>query len=82
MFGNDGMMHSFDGEVKMELSEVPENGALLKMNVAGITMDFGAMIEEVVAGDGAGAVEEETRSPSETQGLEGMGKTPEVPVGK
>ncbi|KAH7380241.1 hypothetical protein DE146DRAFT_289599 [Phaeosphaeria sp. MPI-PUGE-AT-0046c] len=84
MFGNDGMMHSFDGEVKMELSEVPESGALLKMNVGGITMDFGAMIDEVVAGDNAidGDEDTERRTRSESRGLEGLGKTPEVPVGE
>jgi hypothetical protein len=48
MFGND-MLGSFDTEVKMDLAEIPESAALLKMNVGGVTVDFAAMIEEVVA---------------------------------
>lgn len=77
MFGSDTMMHSFDNDVKIEMNDVPESSALLKMNVGGITVDFAAMIEEVVSNNN-GDQQEAEQSPEDQS--QGMGQTPEVPI--
>jgi hypothetical protein len=78
MFDNDMLLHSYDNDVKMDMNDVPETAALLKMNVGGITVDFAAMIEEVVAHNGDGHEQEASSSPeSQSQGI---GNTPEVPA--
>jgi hypothetical protein len=47
------------------------------MNVGGITVDFAAMIEEVVSNNN-GDQQEAEQSPENQS--EGLGQTPEVPV--
>jgi hypothetical protein len=71
MFNTD-MLGSFDTEVKMDLAEIPESAALLKMNVGGVTVDFAAMIEEVVANnqresEGSSSEEESPAQTNEVQ---------------
>jgi hypothetical protein len=77
MFSSDNMLHSFDNDIKMEMNDVHESAALLKMNVGGITVDFAAMIEEVVSNNN-GDQQEAEQSPENQS--EGLGQTPEVPV--
>jgi hypothetical protein len=81
MFESDPMLGSFDNDIKMEMNEMSESSALLKMHVGGVTVDFAAMIEEVVAHNTADSHDQDstsTHSP-ETQSSN-IGKTPEVPV--
>ncbi|KAH4067857.1 hypothetical protein HBH64_098870 [Parastagonospora nodorum] len=77
MFGSDSMLHSFDNDVKMELNNGQETAALLKMNVGGITMDFAAIIEEVVANNNGEQQDTETAISPEDQS-QGLGQTPEM----
>lgn len=82
IFGSDLLMPGLgDGEQRMESVDGQDNTALLKMNVGGITVDFSAMIEDVV-GDGnkdtnVDMVEVRKNSDTESQSL---AKTPEVPA--
>ncbi|KAL5119864.1 hypothetical protein ACEQ8H_002225 [Pleosporales sp. CAS-2024a] len=79
MFGSDAMLHSFDHEVKMEMNHGHEGTALLKMNVGGLSMDFAAIIEEVVANNN---VEQGQRAKSPEESSQGPGQTPEAQVGE
>lgn len=63
MFGNDTMMTDFENgskRVSMDTSDGHEAAALLKMSVGGVTVDFAAMIEEVVANNNGEIHEQET----------------------
>jgi hypothetical protein len=70
----------------------PDAAALLKMNVGGMTVDFAAMIEEVVGVANKGTEAKAAMSKNAEAGIklepkspedecEGMGKTPEEPTG-
>jgi hypothetical protein len=78
MFDNDTLMGNYDNDVKMDMNDVPETATLLKMNVGGITVDFAAMIEEVVANNNGDAQEQEASHSPDSQS-QGVGQTPEVP---
>lgn len=87
MFGNDNLMDSMgSGEAQgsrhasMDFTtDGPDATALLKMNVGGITVDFAAMIEDVVS-----APREEDEDAKATMSLEDrsrrVGLTPEGPA--
>jgi hypothetical protein len=81
MFSSDTMMGNLESgahQLSMDMHGVPEHAALLKMNVNGITVDFAAMIEEVVASND-GEFSEDGLVKSEVES-ETMGQTPEMPV--
>jgi hypothetical protein len=61
------------------MNEAPEAATLLKMSVGGITVDFAAMIEEVVANNNGDAQEQEASQSPDSQS-QGVGQTPEVPA--
>jgi hypothetical protein len=79
MFDNDALMGNYDDDVKMDMNEAPEAATLLKMSVGGITVDFAAMIEEVVANNNGDAQEQEASQSPDSQS-QGVGQTPEVPA--
>lgn len=71
----------------MDFSDAPDAAALLKMNVGGITVDFAAMIEQVVGAqrdqDGNGYEDAETKatlSPRTSGSSRGLGTTPKGPA--
>ncbi|KAH7092274.1 hypothetical protein FB567DRAFT_557814 [Paraphoma chrysanthemicola] len=81
MFGSDHMMADYQ-DVKPsqdELNEGAERTTLLKMNVGGITVDFAAMIEEVVSHN-HGDAHEENNGVSPEADSQGLGRTPEGPA--
>ncbi|KAF2029205.1 hypothetical protein EK21DRAFT_68085 [Setomelanomma holmii] len=81
MFGNDAMMADFQ-DPKPNIAELNggmEKATLLKMNVGGITVDFAAMIEEVVSNNNEDAQEQESEVSRETES-QGLGRTPDVPT--
>ncbi|KAH8722697.1 hypothetical protein GQ44DRAFT_657937 [Phaeosphaeriaceae sp. PMI808] len=80
MFSNDAMLADFDNGAKgssMDLNDEPETTTLLKMNVGGVTVDFTAMIEEVVANNGD--LREQGTTRSLELGDQCLGNTPDVP---
>jgi hypothetical protein len=83
MFESDPILGSFDNGVKMEMNDMPESSTLLKMQVGGVTVDFAAMIEEVVANNVTDSHDQESTSAQspETQSSN-IARTPEVPVGE
>ncbi|KAF1849291.1 uncharacterized protein K460DRAFT_394150 [Cucurbitaria berberidis CBS 394.84] len=84
IFGSDTLLHDMESGSKhadMEFDDGPDATALLKMNVGGVTVDFAAMIEEVVSAANQGAdmdVQPAPKSP-EAQSSE-VGKTPDEPA--
>jgi hypothetical protein len=81
MFSSDALMGNLESgahQLSMDMHDVPEHAALLKMNVNGITVDFAAMIEEVVANNN-GEFDEDQLVKSEAES-ETMGQTPELPA--
>tara|TARA_R110002003_G_scaffold171_9_gene13949 strand:+ start:7834 stop:9594 length:1761 start_codon:yes stop_codon:yes gene_type:complete len=81
MFGSDTMITDFQ-DIKpnqVELNDGVEKTTLLKMNVGGITVDFAAMIEEVVSNDNGDAQEQDNDVSPEADS-QGLGRTPEVPA--
>ncbi|KAH7068320.1 hypothetical protein BKA63DRAFT_521559 [Paraphoma chrysanthemicola] len=81
MFGSDAMMADYE-DVKPsqgDLNEGVEKTTLLKMNVGGITVDFAAMIEEVVSHN-HGDADEQDNGVSPEADSQGLGRTPEVPA--
>jgi hypothetical protein len=81
MFGSDTIMGNLESgahQMSMDMNDGQETAALLKMNVGGITVDFAAMIEEVVANN-AGEYHEDISVKSETES-QSLGATPEVPA--
>jgi hypothetical protein len=88
IFGNETMMLDIENGSKRGSTDThggPDAAALLKMNVGGVTVDFAAMIEEVVStankdpeGDEESAQKPMPTSPeAESQSI---GKTPEEPA--
>lgn len=81
MFGSDTIMGNLEGgahQMSMDMHDGSENATLLKMNVGGITVDFAAMIEEVVANNNGDSQEHDmVKSEAESQSV---GKTPEIPA--
>lgn len=83
MFESDPMLGSFDNDIKMEMNDMPESSTLLKMQVGGVTVDFTAMIEEVVANNAADSNDQDsTSAQSPSTQSSNIAKTPEVPVGE
>ncbi len=90
IFGSDTIMSDADNNGSknssgMNADDGPDAATLLKMNVGGITVDFAAMIEEVVTtanNDNDGKEEKEVQIKSESPEAQsvGLAKTPEEPV--
>ncbi len=90
IFGSDTIMSDADNNSSknssgMNADDGPDAATLLKMNVGGITVDFAAMIEEVVTtanNDNDGKEEKEVQIKSESPEAQsvGLAKTPEEPV--
>jgi hypothetical protein len=94
IFGNESMVLNMEAGSKRGSTGVndgPDAAALLKMNVGGMTVDFAAMIEEVVsaANKDVGAIEnageamdEDVKPVAETPEVEsqGIATTPEAPA--
>jgi hypothetical protein len=90
VFGNETIMLDIENSSKhgsMDTHDGPDATALLKMNVGGMTVDFAAMIEEVVSAASKDAVDNEETSSAqkptpkspETES-QSIGKTPEEPA--
>ncbi|KAF1918326.1 hypothetical protein BDU57DRAFT_586756 [Ampelomyces quisqualis] len=83
MFESDAILGSFDKDIKMEMNDMPESSALLKMHVGGVTVDFAAMMEEVAADKPAEPHElESTSASSPERPSSNLAQTPEAPVGE
>jgi hypothetical protein len=85
MFGNDAVMLDMDNGSKrgsIDAVNGSDNATLLKMNVGGITVDFAAMIDDVVGGAASDNGDEDVKyvsnSPEATS--QAHAQTPEVPA--
>lgn len=79
MFNSDAMQE-MEKRVNGDMLDGVEPGAMLKMSVGGVTVDFAAMIEEVVGdGDNVGGDVQTVPQLSEERS-QGMTATPEAPV--
>lgn len=89
MFGGENLagLGNSSKRTSMDFNDGPDAAALLKMNVGGITVDFAAMIEEVVSAQRDADMNEDTKpvaissvATSPEALSQGMGKTPEAPA--
>lgn len=83
IFGSDAIMADVESGSKrasVDFNNGPDAPTLLKMNVGGITVDFAAMIEEVVAANQDPNVDVEPEHKSPEAQSQGLGKTPEAPI--
>lgn len=81
MFGSDALSEVDTGSKRpsMDFHDGPDATTLLKMNVGGMTVDFAAMIEEVVSTTNEADIYAKTtdRSPGDSQGFS---TTPDEPT--
>ncbi|KAF2845573.1 hypothetical protein T440DRAFT_434307 [Plenodomus tracheiphilus IPT5] len=88
MFGNEDLMANMGNgsdhasrHSSMEFNDGPDAATLLKMNVGGITVDFAAMIEEVVGAQQDGDDDADAKPAlSPEASSRGLGLTPEGPA--
>jgi hypothetical protein len=85
MFGSDAVMLDIDNGSKrgsVDVTNGADNTALLKMNVGGITVDFAAMIDDVVGGADSISDDEDVKHVSNSPGAtsQAHSQTPEIPA--
>ncbi|KAJ4376296.1 hypothetical protein N0V83_001579 [Neocucurbitaria cava] len=86
MFGSDALMSEIETGSKrssIEFDDGPDAATLLKMNVGGVTVDFAAMIEEVVsaAANQDADMDVKIAPPKSPEAQsQGLGTTPDEPV--
>jgi hypothetical protein len=85
MFGSDAVMLDIDNGSKrgsVDITNGADNAALLKMNVGGITVDFAAMIDDVVGGAASISDDEDVKHVSNSPGAtsQAHAQTPEIPA--
>jgi hypothetical protein len=82
MFGSDAMLDLETGTAQPGVGEAffSQAPALLKMNVGGITVDFAAMIDDVVAPNADEDMDVKASANAEDDQSQAFAKTPDVPV--
>jgi hypothetical protein len=82
MFGSDALL-DLEGGAKhptIALENVSSTSTLLKMHVGGVTVDFAAMIENVVAADQVGVINARPVPEILEDEIQGLATTPDAPV--
>jgi hypothetical protein len=85
IFGNETLVLDMEGGASADINDGPEAAALLKMHVGGMTVDFAAMIEEVVSAankDAGESMDKDVKPVAKSPEAEsqGISTTPEAPA--